>query len=135
MRMSDWSSDVCSSDLQIAHDRGDAFFRARSKANKRETGIIDRAIGKQSFDVGLIDGRDPAQNDRGQRQKDNDLLPRGAAWTQRVHRDTDEQANSSYLGRCSEKGSDRVGGAFRSEDLRVGKGVVSTVRTRRSPYK
>src|SRR3546814_8605509 len=59
-----------------------------------------------------MDGRDPAQNDRGQRQKDNDLLPRGAAWTQRFHSDTDDQAHGSYLGRCSEKGCDRGGGAF-----------------------
>src|SRR3546814_9154487 len=99
-------------DGQIAHDRGEAVLRARSKANKRETGIIDRAIGKQSFDVGLIDGRDPAQNERGQRQKDKDVLPRGAAWTQRFHSDTDDQAHGSYLGRCSEKGGDRGGGAF-----------------------
>src|SRR3546814_14431760 len=63
MRISDWSSDVCSSDL-------------------------------------------------GQRQKDNDLLPRGAAWTQCFHSDTDDQAHGSYLGRCSEKGCDRGGGAF-----------------------
>src|SRR3546814_17266318 len=53
-----------------------------------------------------------SQNDRGQRQKDNDLLPRGAAWTQRFHSDTDDQAHGSYLGRCSEKGCDRGGGAF-----------------------
>src|SRR3546814_20598492 len=104
MRISDWSSDVCSSDL--------AFFRARSKANKRETGIIDRAIGKQSFDDGLIDGRDPAQNGRGQRQKDNDLLPRGAAWTKRFDSDTADQPHGSYLGRCRDKGCDRGGGAF-----------------------
>src|SRR3546814_19612238 len=94
------------------------FFFSSSRRHTRcalVTGVQTCALpilGKQSFDVGLIDGRDPAQNDRGQRQKDNDLLPRGAAWTQRFHSDTDDQAHGSYLGRCIEQGCDRGGGSL-----------------------
>src|SRR3546814_10544852 len=122
MRISDWSSDVCSSDLRhrrgkagaalrIARERRDALdlvalivaqlqhneeaaerrhdideqigqhafdplLRPRRQADQHIADVVDRRIGKQALDILLPDRADRAEDDRGERQEDYDLLPR-----------------------------------------------------------
>src|SRR3546814_4517771 len=92
MRISDWSSDVCSSDLLTAR-RG--FVKAKAKAKA-----------KASAGSGL----------RSQRFR----------CLQRPTTDANPQ--------ISIDGDGMWGGAFRSEESRVGKECVSTCRYRWSPY-
>src|SRR3546814_9752245 len=67
MRISDWSSDVCSSDLLLAIDPLDVFrdiahplaFRARSDLMDRLDQQVDHRIRKLSFPRHQINGIEP----------------------------------------------------------------------------
>src|SRR3546814_9402688 len=86
MRISDWSSDVCSSDLRVGEQR--------SRPARAQELIIERA---------------------GHR-----------------HRDRADMREDEGVGR--HVGKTHLRRAGRSEERRVGKGVVSTCRSRWSPY-
>src|SRR3546814_9429505 len=92
MRISDWSSDVCSSDL------------SGGETDQHEADIVDRRISEQALDVLLPDRADSAENDRGERQEDDDLLPRRERRTLGAHRldqDAHEQRHRRALDRKS----------------------------------
>src|SRR3546814_7354261 len=62
MRISDWSSDVCSSDLQAAERRGDvvARFDQRRRVESRRNvdhAILDRAVARDEYDERLVRGQ------------------------------------------------------------------------------
>src|SRR3546814_14831366 len=100
MRISDWSSDVCSSDLK-------AHFRRARQAFRNHGGRADHALRGVAHPLLPADVQPRVQ---GQLPLDQPQDPR------RLLRE-------GFLG-------DR----FRSEERRVGKGCVSTVRSRWWPY-
>src|SRR3546814_13636963 len=109
MRISDWSSDVCSSDLQIGIFVGIAEpLRVEHRGAQRIADILRRA-GEQR-------GIEDARQDR----VDANLL------AAQVARDRQGHADDAALRRG-------VGG-LRSEERRGGKECVSTCRSRWSPY-
>src|SRR3546814_3039456 len=110
MRISDWSSDVCSSDLQGLHI-ADRYVLAR-----------DRLLQVEQRDIGLGIGISLVPFDaRGHRQQllDRDIVIGRALQA----RDIDGHLVVEALDI-----------AVRSEERRVGKECVSTCRSRWSPY-
>src|SRR3546814_14613414 len=105
MRISDWSSDVCSSDLQMAEDTQVAGIPI---AHPDGAGI-GLAVADQR--VIVIDAVEPIAR-RGRVERAIPIGDRGAAHPRRR----------------------RVGMGLRSEERRVGKECVSTCRSRWSPY-
>src|SRR3546814_9301269 len=102
MRISDWSSDVCSSDLVDAVD----------------TGLGDHPE--------MADG---CEGDVRQRQADAPALPGPRPLDRRRH-----QAEGGGQAAGDVPGRQHVVGR-RSEERRVGKGCVSTCRSRWAPYR
>src|SRR3546814_20430937 len=101
MRISDWSSDVCSSDL--------------GETDQHEADIVDRRISEQALDVLLPDRADRAENARGERQEDDDLLPRRDRRTPGAHRidpDAHQTRNRRDLPCPCEDGRNRHWSAF-----------------------
>src|SRR3546814_13198944 len=102
MRISDWSSDVCSSDLLVLRFRAHALMQALE--HKQLHGVIDLTPGIRSLQVHY----QPEQ------------LPL-AELLQIVTGEWDAVCAAQDL-------------QVRSEERRVGKGCVSTCRSRWSPY-
>src|SRR3546814_15004348 len=120
MRISGWSSDVCSSDLSIqsrVHDAVLAILRAPSFESMIQTVTGDLAIqlDVDAVTIGVEAGDVP--------------IPKAYAAGIRA---LPEGAVDGMLGR----GRDVLlaGNVNRSEERRVGKACVSTVRSRWSPY-
>src|SRR3546814_15620466 len=72
MRISDWSSDVCSSDLQVGEDHGSAtrfagatYRHRRAVADLHLAGDDDRVTRAQSLDDLHLAGAPLAERDRG----------------------------------------------------------------------
>src|SRR3546814_15650735 len=104
MRISDWSSDVCSSDLDNA-------FGALDRAEEQGRRLIVRRPLRHRFSRQLVD-LVLVEDDTGR--------CRDARWIE-------EKDRTAIVG-------ERGAGIERSEERRVGKEGVSTVRTRWSPY-
>src|SRR3546814_11054517 len=108
MLISDWSSDVCSSDLQCRDDLGDGFFAGDhpDRLARHDAAVLDIAVDHRA-----------AQRARPIML---DLKLRLA------HRDRAVVERLRYLA--------LLGGEQRPEERRVGKECVSTCRSRWSPY-
>src|SRR3546814_8434585 len=114
MRISDWSSDVCSSDLEDVAGLGEVA----ELVSQHELGAQGRGAGEARVDVGLdaaevLHGAVVVDGDAvpGRRPGQEVLLPGGEVL---VGADDDVEQ--------------------RSEERRVGQGCVSTCRSRWSPY-
>src|SRR3546814_15020935 len=107
MRISDWSSDVCSSDLSRAYARGRTMIWPR--VSERVMVELDHAAGEK-----------PAQLRPFPPMEREEVLPPNLAAVRRL---------SDGCG-ILQHGLYRV----RSEERRVGKECVSTCRSRWSPY-
>src|SRR3546814_18075994 len=108
MRISDWSSDVCSSDLQL-----------------RAMASLDPLMGKRGYPILFASGETANGEPLIDRQHPHDFLMEMSA-----RLDFDLGGNASaflYGGLPGEP-------AIRSEERRVGKECVSTCRSRWSPY-
>src|SRR3546814_17270364 len=127
MRISDWSSDVCSSDLQDV-----VQVLALGEAAAQFGGAAAQGLVAQLLELGLqrVDRRDG----RGQALE--------VAVVGRAEQPLGEHAEHArslayYIGwppqRLSRRLTNRASG--RSEERRVGQECVSTVRSRWSPYK
>src|SRR3546814_17215193 len=105
MRISDWSSDVCSSDLDSGLELDLAYGNAY--ALLEALGVDAESVGEIALSQLRERIADPATSRRAMRFGVEQYLPR--------------------LKRMADS-------ADRSEERRVGKGCVSTVRSRCSPY-
>src|SRR3546814_17476625 len=112
MRMSDWSSDVCSSDLNQLTDRQLAFDDqlGPEKQDKDADQLLDQ-LDALLADVGQ------AGDTKGGGDVASELVVPGAGDA-----------------RINRRGLDRTDAVARSEERRVGKGGVSTWRSRWAPY-
>src|SRR3546814_19975299 len=110
MRISDWSSDVCSSDLQQAYDLPDDYYaRYPASVGALSLGAVN------AEGAGLIGQRPLTWVVVGDRAK--------------------IEAGLRALGRGAVRVVDADGHQLRgTEELRVGKGCVSTCRLGWSPY-
>src|SRR3546814_9444033 len=104
MRISDWSSDVCSSDLANGEGRRDIHL-ALDEAPARLVDRILRPVAKRTHDRVIAVGA-------------------------KFGADTEQSGNE----RGAQHRSPMMVGAIRSEERRVGKECVSTCRSRWSPY-
>src|SRR3546814_14257863 len=104
MRISDWSSDVCSSDLQVGGDGTDKLYD-----------FSFLRFSDATFDLtgGSGDASPEAQNDTATGAEDSALV-------------------IDVLGNDSSPGGGAL--TVSSEERRVGKECVRTCRSRRSPY-
>src|SRR3546814_16286897 len=122
MRISDWSSDVCSSDLQMF----DAASEVREEGDTTDVntkGLVsfDRKVKKDAYYFYQAAWRTDVPV----------LHLTGKRYTDRAYRSVDVRAYSNQpRARLSVNGRD-IG---RSEERRVGKECVSTCRSRWSPY-
>src|SRR3546814_19527464 len=125
MRISDWSSDVCSSDLNAA--------TARSYGLEVQTQWRLASSTFLNVGVGYVDARYREFGDR----SGNDL-PRAPRLTGSVSLDLSREAGTGWLFLIPEvtyRGANYVDAATtRTEARRVGKECVSTCRSRWSPY-
>src|SRR3546814_13073801 len=125
MRISDWSSDVCSSDLAIArvrdaaccHDAGDRAGGARQQRDEGATGearlvhqTIEQERGTRQI-AGFLEYKDEQKQDQNLRQE-----------YQHAAETREDAVDQQALER-----------AVRSEERRVGKECVSTCRSWWSP--
>src|SRR3546814_7859958 len=108
MRISDWSSDVCSSDLQGGFDSRLSDFNRATQADRQPGSTIKPFV----YATGLDNGMTPASE---------------------VPDETFCFYQGSILGEKCFRNFDGKGGG-RSEERRVGKECVSTCRSRWSPY-
>src|SRR3546814_12710644 len=120
MRISDWSSDVCSSDLKL-----DALTYTRV--------IFSAAMALQQFDLKKIQRLYIRQT------KTDRTIERRIPFQQPGLTGDGEQPIMGLLPSFPDASEDRMRGflilpQFRSEERRVGKGCVSTCRYRGSPY-
>src|SRR3546814_11448858 len=106
MRSSDWSSDVCSSDLPESHR---AARGASTVEGRRRLSSVGRPLSILELEI---------------RDENARLVPAGTVGEIWVRGD---QVSGEYAGR-------KVIGDDRSEERRVGKEGVSTVRSRWSRY-
>src|SRR3546814_18343414 len=104
MRIRDWSSDVCSSDLQIAQ---------AAEARQRFAARLHRLSEAQHFGIAARDQRRPR------------ILPQ----PQPVNQTAADRKH--VLDRAADFSANHI---VRSEERRVGKECVSTCSTRWSPY-
>src|SRR3546814_12108233 len=111
MRISDWSSDVCSSDLFVDHLR---HRESLARSGDAEQHLVAFAIER---------GRDEFL-DRGR------LIARGLI----VANQFESFAAFDLVGAGGAMRDIAFGGVDRSEERRVGKECVSTCRSRWSPY-
>src|SRR3546814_15157667 len=111
MRISDWSSDVCSSDLYNPYESGrpsHAGYGAESEFVPDVNGLYQRYRDATGGEVPIVPGVLAGYNDRGVRPRlDHYVIPR--AWAPGAAEGT------------------------RSEERRVGKECVSTCRSRWAP--
>src|SRR3546814_11376252 len=142
MRISDWSSDVCSSDLISAGNWNDARTRLEAVESRYPFG----GYAQQSLiDQAYVNWKDAepeqalAAIDRFQQQYPNHpgtdymlylkglitFTPPSASFTKLTRQDPSER---------DPKGLRESYESFRSEERRVGKECVSTCRSRWSPY-
>src|SRR3546814_18969893 len=114
MRISDWSSDVCSSDL-VASFGNDEF--------EKPYGIWVNRTGN-GYEVYVTDAYMAGEDAQGE-----DILPPLAQLDRRVHRFAVSPSGDGLAVR-----SLGAFGGTSTEERRVGKEVVSTLRSRGSPY-
>src|SRR3546814_20576546 len=111
MRISDWSSDVCSSDLRVA----------------AHLDQIGRDLGRTAVLPGLIDISEPAENpvadDRNEEEEAGDP---GVGIT--FHGGSPDGCSRTTRGDRKRRST------FSSEERRVGKACVSTCSSRWAPY-
>src|SRR3546814_11377598 len=123
MRMSDWSSDVCSSDLGAgaAGNQGEALAQHGPRGQRL---AVERAglQGKQARERGIV--RSLGQHVTAGAQGVGEALLLAGVTAQRDHAVFEHQR----------RGGVGVGRDQRSEVRRVGKGSVSTYMSRWSPY-
>src|SRR3546814_17864997 len=115
--MSDWSSDVCSSDLEFTVERG-KLWMLQTRTGKRTA----KAALKIAVDMareGLISEEEAV------------LRVDPAALDQLLHPTLDPDAERRVIAKGLPASP---GAACRSEERRVGKAGVSTCRSRWSPY-
>src|SRR3546814_14433616 len=108
MRISYWSSDVCSSDLFALGEEADAVLAAAGNTSSLERGVIDGRLRVELLRVDQL--LDHAQID------DREVLAEDVV--EAALRDAHVERHL----------------AARSEERRVGKECVSTCRSRWSPY-
>src|SRR3546814_14595909 len=126
MRISDWSSDVCSSDLSRRH-----LARAVQDAARDRADPLYRAFGLRRLLVDL-----DLQADRPYRIAARDFLVGGRRHHARRFpaRIGCEDADVHRARPAGAYRAAPIGGARRSEERRVGKECVSTCRSRWAPY-
>src|SRR3546814_20404973 len=112
MRSSDWSSDVCSSDLEAGEN----------EENRRHHGGGQQAGPEALPEQGGAGEEQPARQQRRQCRR---LVNVGGTYA---------FASLSHAGRVSRAVMSSMLGRRRSEERRVGKASVSTCRYRWSPY-
>src|SRR3546814_11932467 len=126
MRISDWSSDVCSSDLKIISCRsgsldGMPILKGLTGASRNDQ--VDAVVAKLK---GMPKSRP---------QRDKTLRAMISAW---FGKSLDESALDRIIKELSLRGFIAVNGVklqySRSEERRVGKECVSTCRSRWQPY-
>src|SRR3546814_14508329 len=131
MRISDWSSDVCSSDLREGYDEGDSHGRRQPR-----NGAQDDSGGNARQQKGDVEWREDIRDRDLKDLHHGRSLPPGRT-TGAPHR-----AVAPWLPAAApepEAASPRPGAPSpvsgqRSEERRVGKECVSTGRSRWSPY-
>src|SRR3546814_12901606 len=123
MRISDWSSDVCSSDLE---------------ARRQRHAAVEMDQDAVAFDIDAIDGRREARragDPTGEKRKNKGhepILPRPVrTGPAKIHGRGVPDVNSILLPQVDECASNH---GKRSEERSVGKECVSTCRSRWSPY-
>src|SRR3546814_18335035 len=81
MRISDWSSDVCSSDLQYLPIRGDADLHpAQRRAHGVELDLVGTVAAHHRGRFGLAVALEQAQAERGEEEPDLDVERRAAGY-------------------------------------------------------
>src|SRR3546814_12903514 len=126
MRISDWSSDVCSSDLILASRSGDAGIRQNVLAE--EVGVNPGAMVRildQAEAAGLLERRASAED---RRVNTVHILPKGQCLAEKMEAAVAD-LREALLGDLPVEDIET-----RSEARRVGKECVSTCRSRWSPY-
>src|SRR3546814_15776088 len=121
MRISDWSSDVCSSDLQLAAEdaRGDGAAHRAVQQRAANLAIPMRPQVQDAQDVELVSPADDLVEANGRAEFDV----------------ADSQVGQRRHARPRDRFSiQRNVLRTRSEERRVGKECVSTCRSRWSPY-
>src|SRR3546814_1481634 len=116
MRISDWSSDVCSSDLQLVRVHGVAHVGGEQQRRDAEDDRVIRLVRLQADEASLVT-----------RQIDTQELQLRLIDRQRFLLGISEERGDRYRA-----GQSQIQG--RSEERRVGKECVSTCRSRWSPY-
>src|SRR3546814_14549914 len=128
MRISDWSSDVCSSDLE----EGRALIIALNKWDVAENGSGLYQGVRKALDEGLAQVRGvPLLTISGATGKGIDQLLAVAFETREAR---SRRVSTGALNRWFEKALEANPPPARSEERRVGKECVSTCRSRWSPY-
>src|SRR3546814_17956316 len=121
MRISDWSSDVCSSDLLLALVIARVGFLLVDEGVDRDGGLAGLAIADDQFALAAADG-----DERVERLE--------AGLDGFVDRGARDDARRLHFDAHALFGLDRALAVDRSEARRVGKECVSTFRSRWSPY-
>src|SRR3546814_20014980 len=119
MRIRDWTSDVCSSDLKQAERRG-GLDEAGEKAAL--------PLGRMFGNIGRCAAIFAAERKPLHEPQDNEQDRRRDAYRRVAGQDADEEGRQAHQAPRPEK---RI---FRSEERRVGKACVSTCRSRWSRY-
>src|SRR3546814_18791166 len=78
MRISDWSSDVCSSDLRGAHQAGELAEVHLGHEDPRVAGQDRSEVGRERVQVGQVGGGDPPAASPGPSRGTVDRAPGGA---------------------------------------------------------
>src|SRR3546814_4595701 len=129
MRISDWSSDVCSSDLRECHD----CIPLRPAENAIDDIVRidggDQAFAGQASGTFFIDDEDAAAAQPGCKTNMGDGI-QSQGWRKCSVVDVGEDSGIAEL----DAGVVRRPEHDRSEERRVGKECVSTCRSRWSPY-
>src|SRR3546814_20022391 len=132
MRMSDWSSDVCSSDL-IEQQRNRLQRHDDKGGERNRDDVGERAVSAHSVEVIETDRRERRLDDNaGQQQPCKQPKERRPPWLLAPHQPLAHPRNLVQ----SDNGGDGCEGeleARRSEEGRGGNESVSTCRTRWSP--
>src|SRR3546814_12497682 len=138
MRISDWSSDVCSSDLRLTKKNirqlGDRSLLAWTAEAARTSGVIDRLVVSTEDEEVAAAARAIGLEVPFMRPQALARDPAGVVQVALHALETLEAAGERYdtlfilLPTCPLRSADDLRGAdaLRSEERRVGKGVVST---------
>src|SRR3546814_19898295 len=119
MRISDWSSDVCSSDLAFAESRVRSLYAAGKPLARIRQTLAVKGVSKPDIEAALERLRDEAETPISD-------LPAAVAFARR-------RKLGPYRADPTQRREMRQKDLGRSEERRVGKECVSTCRSRWAP--